>query len=123
MSSDDDYDAEQQASDYQDKRAMDAFESGRHMEQEQNERRRKEETARIWRNVGIAGLIVLAMTVTQFPWGSPYEGEPLSLALMMGVLLQLVLFFIGIGFGGLLLYRIGKRLIAEVQSRNRTSSK
>ena len=114
----DDYDEKQQAADYQDKRAMDAFESGRRLEQEESDRRRKEHTASTWRNVGIAGLIVLAMTVTQVPWGSPYEGEPLSLALLMGLLLQLVFFFIGIGYGGLLLYRGGKRLLTEIQKRS-----
>jgi len=96
---------------------MRMFEAGLNMERRQNEDRHREENERFWRRVGIAGLVVLAATVTRFPYGSPYEGEPLSLALLMGLLLQLALDFAGIVYGGFLAYRIGKWAFFKVQAR------
>jgi Na+/H+ antiporter NhaD/arsenite permease-like protein len=93
------------------------FEAGLNMERQQNEDRRREDSERFWRRVGIAGLVVLAATVTQFPWGSPYEGEPLSLALLMGLLLQLFLAFAGIVYGVYLAYRSGKWAYAKLSQR------
>jgi len=93
------------------------FTAGMDMERSKNDERRREDNERFWRRVGIAGLVVLAMTVTQFPWGSPYEGEPLSLALLMGLLLQLGLAFAGIIYGVYLIYRIGKWALAKFQAR------
>ena len=93
------------------------FEAGLNMERHTNEERRREANERFWRRVAIAGLVVLAATVTQFPWGSPYEGEPLSLALLMGLLLQLGLAFAGIVYGVYLAYRIGKWAFFKIQAR------
>ncbi len=90
---------------------------GLNLERRQNEDRRREDSERFWRRIGIAGLVVLAATGTQFPFGSPHEGEPLSLALLMGALLQLGLAIAGIVYGAVLAYRIGRWAFVKVQGR------
>jgi hypothetical protein len=110
-----DDDDEQRLTDEEKQRLIDV---GANLERSQNEDRRREDSEKFWRRVGIAGLVVLAATVTKFPYGSPYEGEPLSLALLLGALLQIGLALAGIVYGAVLTYRIGKWALFKVQARS-----
>lgn len=86
----------------------DPYEAGRRAGERESAlavaRSRKERRDKIWLTVGIAGLVTIVLNYSGWV-SSPYEGEPLTPELFIGLLVWIALLFAGFVFLIWLVYR------------------